>query len=242
MKKLLRILLLVVLALYFTACGGGGGGGGSSDASAPTTTTSTTTTTTSSTTTTDTTTTTVTTTTSTTTTTLPAAYAFGGGTGTIGSPYIVQNATDVQHIKDFPAAYFWLNNNVNMAGISFQPIASFSGVFYGNNYELDNLTINLAVAGTASFIQSLSGTLVSLKLFAVSISGLNYASGFAGNITASGLISGSSISGNITSPSGGNGFNTGTGNPTYVSKNPSGSVVTTTQNVTFNGNHVTASF
>lgn len=183
----------------------------------------------------------VVTTTSTTSTTMPAQpYSFGGGQGIQSQPYILQNSEDVKHIADFPAAYYWLNNDINMQGVSFSSLPAFSGTIYGNNYRLMNLTITATTGATAALFTSVSGTIVQLKLTGVNIVGQAYAAGFAGQL--SGTISACTISGNITSPSGGNGFNTGVGNSIYVSKTLSGSVVNTAQNVMFNNNHVTNSF
>lgn len=235
LQTLLKILCLVFIAIYFTACGGGGGGGGGGSSSAspaieapvvsiPTTTTTTSTTTSTST---------------TTTTTLSAPYTFGGGQGTLAQPYILQNATDVIHIRDFPSAYFWMQNDIDMAGINFIPIPSFSGVIYGRLFTLSNFTINYtSVDNTdyASFAQVLSGTIVQLRVTG-NITGNKYASFLAGQMTATGMLSSCTVGGTVISPLGGNGVNVGTGNALWTFKMPASYVLGSSilNGTTFNG-------
>lgn len=237
---MIQIIILAVFALSgLTGCLESGGGGGSAQVSPPASDvaqpapfvpvdpgsgSSTTTTTTQP--------------PSTTTTTLPPAqpYAFGGGQGTQAQPYILQNASDLRHIADFPSAYYWLNNAINMDNEAFSVLPAFSGTLYGNNYDISNLTITTTGSQTAALFASVSGTIVQLKLLSLKSSGQGFATGIAGNLT--GTISSCFIGGTITSPSGGNGYNFGTGNSLYVTKSGAASVVNTTQNVQFNGNHV----
>lgn len=164
----------------------------------------------------------------------PTPYAYSGGSGTMADPYQISVPEDVQRIADHPAAYFTLKQSINMGSYSFTTIPSFSGTLYGNSYELDNLTISGTGAVTAMF-GTMSGTIVQVKLYNATITGTQYAAAFAG--TLSGLISTCSVTGTITSPSGGNGFNAGVGVPFYKTKS-GGSVVSSTQDVYFNGNRV----
>ncbi len=165
----------------------------------------------------------------------PTPYSFPSGSGTIGSPYAIETRTDFEHIVDHSAAYYNITQDVDMSGGSFSPIASFSGVIYGNNHHLYNLVITKTDGTTAALFTALSGTITSLVLQSVTISSNGYATGFAGTLT--GQVSGS-ITGNITSGLGGNGFNTGTGNCVYVTKSGPGSATGTVENAFFNGNHV----
>lgn len=170
----------------------------------------------------------------------PTPYTYSGGTGTLANPYQLETATDVQNIELNASKYFTLVQDINMSGINFHPLSAFSGTLYGNNNHIYNLTITTTGTTKAALFASVSGTIVSLVLQNATMVAATYATGFAATLT--GLISGCSVSGTITSPSGGNGFNTGTGNPTYVTKSGAGSVVNTTQAVTFNGNNVTYKF
>lgn len=171
----------------------------------------------------------------------PTPYAFSGGSGTLADPYQLDTATDVQNISQSPTAYFSVMQDISMNGINFVPIPSFSGTIYGNNRHLYNLTMTTTGTTKAAMFTSLSGTVVNLTLSNVSISSQSYSAAFAANVTASGMISSCGVSGTITSPSGGNGFNTGIGNSVYTT-NSGGSVINTTQSVAFNGNNVTYKF
>lgn len=173
----------------------------------------------------------------------PSPYVFSGGSGTIGDPYQLETAQDVQSIDQASSKYFTLTQDINMALLgNFRPLNAFSGVIYGNNHHLYNLTVNTAGSNTAALFTSVSGTLVSLVLQSYHASSqTGYATGFAGHLT--GMLSNCSISGTITSPLGGNGYNGGIGNPIYVTK--SGSAIINLPafspiSVQFNGNHVSA--
>lgn len=170
----------------------------------------------------------------------PTPYAFtGGGAGTVSDPYTLLTPVDVAHIKDFPAAQFELVQDINMAGATFEPIASFSGVLYGNNFIIHHFSI-APTSGTAAMFQSLSGTVIQLKLQNVTVTGTAYAASIAGAL--SGMISSCSLySVNIASPTGGNGVNTGVGRPFYVTKTGGASVIGSTYDVFFNGYRIMGS-
>lgn len=170
----------------------------------------------------------------------PTPYAFPGGNGTIGSPYHLDTAADVQHIDEHSSAYFTVTQDIDMSGVVFTPLHAFSGVLYGNNHHFYHLVIAKTDGTTAALFASLSGTIVSLVIQSATISSNGYAAGFAGTLTGSALISSGSVSGTITSGLGGNGFNTGTGNGVYVTKSAGSTVTNVQQSVVFNGNTVNA--
>lgn len=118
------------------------------------------------------------------------------------------------------------------------PLPAFSGTLYGHNYELFKLKITGTTEQKAALFVSVSGTIVQLILAQTVATGSQYVAGFAGHLT--GMISACTITGTITSPSGGNGYNTGVGTPIYVTKGASATVPGTTMSVDFNGNHVSA--
>ena len=168
----------------------------------------------------------------------PTPYAFSGGNGTIGNPYELSNPNDVRHIGDFPAAYFELTQTISFEfEPAFSPLPAFSGVLYGFNYTLYKMTITGSGPKTALFT-SVSGTIVELKMSSLTVTGTQFAASIAGDLTGNALISQCEISGTITSPSGGNGFNTGTGTPLSVTKSAGTTYPGTTVDVEFNGNHV----
>ena len=154
----------------------------------------------------------------------PAWGGFSGG-GDLANPYQVTTSEDVDHIRDFPAAYFELTGNIDMTGVAFTPITNFSGVIQGNFYKLENLTIQTAGGDPAAFAVTLSGIINRLYLKDILIESTgDYAAALAFNL--SGTISNSQIlSGTINSHLGGNGNGVGVGNPFAVNR-VGGSVMT----------------
>ena len=85
------------------------------------------------------------------------AYAsggtFGGGTGTLADPYMIEDAADLQAIKNNLTAYYALANDIDASATSgwndgqgFEPIGDadnlFSGGFDGKGYTITGLYIN----------------------------------------------------------------------------------------------------
>jgi predicted small secreted protein len=166
----------------------------------------------------------------------PTPYVFSGS-GTQPDPYRLQTASDVDHIRDYPAAHFQVMQDISLASLgSFTPIPSFSGVIYGQSFQLTNISIASPSNQTAAFFSSLSGTVVSLTFRVTNSSVSGYATAVAGSL--SGMLSSCRVYGTITSPAGGNGYNVGTGNPVYVIKTGTASLPGIVLDVQFNGNRV----
>lgn len=226
MKYLTALLSLLVL----TACGGGGAAtdGGSNPVAAsaalPTVTP------------------TVAPTASPSPTPTPASWGGFSGGGVFASPYQVTTPEDVTHIADFPGAYFELTGNIDMDGIAVTPIPVFSGVIQGHHYSLRNLTIQTTGGNSAALILTLSGIITQLYMSNILIeSASQYAAAYA--IDVSGTISNSQISsGTINSHLGGNGWNTGTGNPFYVNRVGGATITGDQSTVDFNGNSFFGTF
>jgi hypothetical protein len=71
------------------------------------------------------------------------------GSGTLGDPYIIQNATDLQNVELDLDAYYELGASLNMVGVDFTPIGystPFSGNFNGQSYAISNLHVELTGA------------------------------------------------------------------------------------------------
>jgi hypothetical protein len=164
---------------------------------------------------------------------LPVAPYSYAGSGTIGDPWQIVTPSDVQHIGDYPTDYFSLMNAIDMTGVNFVPIPSFSGILYGHSRTISHLKV---VAGTAAFILTVSGTIVSLTLSNVDMEATGYATSFAGFV--SGTLSGCSATGTILSGQGGNGFNVGIGNGIYTNRAVGAQIMNAGENLIFNGNHI----
>lgn len=73
---------------------------------------------------------------------------FGGGEGTAASPYIIEDALDLDAIRNNLSAHYELKNDIDLGIDPFNtdegwiPIRQFSGVFYGNGKIVKNLFIN----------------------------------------------------------------------------------------------------
>lgn len=160
------------------------------------------------------------------------------GAGVLASPYEISTAADVQHIADYPAAYFELTQDIDMTGVTLDPIPDFSGVIQGHFYELENLTITTLGNSPAAIVLNLTGIILDVQLDQLAISSeTGYAAAFAFNVY--GTVKDCRIlAGDIVSPRGGHGVvgdGTGVGNPIYVNR-IGGSIVTgDASDVTFNG-------
>ena len=93
-----------------------------------------------------------------------AAYAadglFGGGTGTVGDPYIIEDAADLDAVRNGPNTHYKLGNDINLkagdpgfdavegwlpicSGIGFWPhYDNFTGSFDGGGHKITGLWIN----------------------------------------------------------------------------------------------------
>jgi len=74
-----------------------------------------------------------------------ATSSFGGGTGVLGDPYIVETAGQMNLVRYYLDSYFELGNSINMSSYAnWEPIGQngveFTGNFDGGGYTLSNLT------------------------------------------------------------------------------------------------------
>ena len=80
---------------------------------------------------------------------------FGGGAGTSTNPYLISTVTHLDSVRLFPDAYFLQTSDIDLSGINWIPIGydsdddflignrvSFSGVYDGGGYTIQNLTID----------------------------------------------------------------------------------------------------
>ena len=115
---------------------------------------------------------------------------FGGGEGTAASPYIIEDAFDLDAIRTNLNAYYELKNNINLDVEPFNidegwlPINNFNGEFNGNGYTIENLFIDRPNTSYVGLFGDL-GMLATLKDFAiknVNILGNGYVGSIAGRL------------------------------------------------------------
>jgi len=78
------------------------------------------------------------------------ATPYGGGSGTLASPYLICHATHFQNIESNQAAYYTMMTNIDLSTISYTPITAFSGNLNGNGKTISNLVLLDAGTGTKS--------------------------------------------------------------------------------------------
>ena len=117
------------------------------------------------------------------------------GKGTQESPYLISTAQELEmfskilNIGDKTDAYFKLMNDIDMAGVKYTSIPSFSGVFDGNNHVISNLTIDEPLGENVGLIGLLeNGTIQNLGLEKVSVNGKSRVGAIAGRSMYANII------------------------------------------------------
>lgn len=131
---------------------------------------------------------------------------FTDGNGSTQDPYVITTPGQMTYISQDLSACYSLDNDIDMSGISWMPIGSFSGQFDGNDYDISNLIISSSPSYTGLFSSTTGASIQNLTLRNADISGNSVVAGFVGSTTNSILrnltisssnISGSSIIGGI---------------------------------------------
>lgn len=65
------------------------------------------------------------------------------GEGTLGTPYIVANPSDLGKVWSRPSSCYWLANPMDVSGISwsYSVVPAFAGIFDGRGFSISNLTV-----------------------------------------------------------------------------------------------------
>ena len=128
------------------------------------------------------------------------AEPFGGGVGTVEDPHTICSAQHLQRVGDDDSFgdYFLLYDDIEMEGISFEPIgdSAFEGHFDGDGRTIRNLTIKTDTGRAGLFREIGSdGVVVDLKLMDVAIEGEHRVGAMVGQLH--GVIEGCEVSGDI---------------------------------------------
>lgn len=132
---------------------------------------------------------------------------FGGGRGIPEDPYIIQNAEQLNNIRNYPTHYFEQKGNIDLQGYiednGWIPIGrgsvteQFEGSYNGNGYVIKNFTVNEPDAVQIGLFSSLGSRAVlkNMILENVDMEGFRDVGALAG--VSSGFILGCSAEGNI---------------------------------------------
>lgn len=123
-----------------------------------------------------------------------ATSGFASGSGTVGDPYTICNATQLANIHSVTNKNFSLSNNIDMSGVSYSVPLSVNN-FSGNGYTISNLTIS--GAGNTGFIYQLNGTLNNLTVTGLSVTATASSAGLV-TFTSGGVINNVSVAGAVT--------------------------------------------
>lgn len=107
---------------------------------------------------------------------------FAGGNGTANSPFLIEDAEDLNAIRYHLASSFRLISNINLniapynEGLGWNPINEFAGTLDGDGYIISNLYINRPSNDNIGFFGNITNKLFTIKnivLDNVNISGRN---------------------------------------------------------------------
>ncbi|MFV1883882.1 MAG: GLUG motif-containing protein [Balneola sp.] len=142
--------------------------------------------------------------------------SFLSGSGTPGDRYQIYTLNELQAMNEFLDAHYVLMNDINASETSgwnssagFDPVGEgvtpfFSGTFEGQNFTIDSLYINRGFEDYVALFGYVTGTVASVRLKNMDITGRELVGGIAGfndgiitRSSASGTISAASFSGGL---------------------------------------------
>jgi hypothetical protein len=126
---------------------------------------------------------------------LCALPSYSGGNGSVGTPYLISNATDLTTLastvnggNDYHSVYFQQTIGITLSG-TWTPIgtnaARFSGNYNGNGFKITGLVITGSADYQGLFGYADGAAISNLGVEGVSITGGNYVGGLAGFVRAS---------------------------------------------------------
>lgn len=131
---------------------------------------------------------------------------FGGGDGSLSSPYMIEDALDLNEIRNHLSQHFMLANDIELnvspfnEGEGWNPINDFVGSLNGDGFQIKNLFINRPTQDYVGFLgQSTLVDINNLRFENVNIVGRSYVGAFGGNLgvnttfarnSASGVVNG----------------------------------------------------
>lgn len=105
---------------------------------------------------------------------------FGGGNGSSTNPYLIEDASDLNAMRNYLSSCFKLVNDINFGttkyinGQGWNPIKNFKGVFDGGNCKLINFYINRPTEDFVGFFKSCYGQVKNITFVDPQVTGHNY--------------------------------------------------------------------
>ena len=135
---------------------------------------------------------------------------FGGGTGTVQNPYLIEDALDLQAMRNNLGRHYALANDIDASatkdwngGEGFRPVGPgandpFTGSLDGRGYEITGLYIRQSISTNTGLFGHVgrSGTIKNVGLVDVDVTGGSYVGGLVG--WNDGSVSNSYSTGNVT--------------------------------------------
>jgi len=125
--------------------------------------------------------------------------SFGGGTGTELDPYIVEDALDLNEVRNDATSYFLQNQDISLSYYSnWTPIEELSGKYDGGGYNITNLVINSPTLGDQGLFEYINGgELCNINIIDASVSAYDY-SGILASYVYLGKVDTCTSSGTVT--------------------------------------------
>ena len=131
---------------------------------------------------------------------LSTSIRAAGGSGTMQDPYIITTATELNNVRNNPAACYKLGNDINMSGVSWTPICEdgsgttrFTGTFDGDGYVIYGLSTDGFYSG---LFGDISGTVRNVGVIGGSVTGSSCIGGIVGD-NRGGLVENCRFSGTV---------------------------------------------
>jgi len=93
---------------------------------------------------------------------------FAGGNGSAFDPFLIENAGQLDSIRNYPDAHFKLIEDITLDDAGFTPVGEFAGVLDGNGHAIYNLHVNTDTDGALFIINK--GTVKNLGIAGCDIS------------------------------------------------------------------------
>ena len=105
-------------------------------------------------------------------------FLYGGGSGSLSNPYLIENYAQLKNMLYCPDAYFRLVNDLDLEGISHEPIFNdkvyFSGSFNGGGHSIKNLSVKTQNNFPSLFGFIGNGSVSDFSLVNVNIEAFNF--------------------------------------------------------------------